>query len=122
MAELTRVCKPGGRILIVTWCHRVLEAGEKTLKADEAALLKDICSAYYLPAWCSIADYARIAESNGLTVRASQTRHGSSVNPPRLSVSCAHRGADGGRWTVASGRRASRPGTGRTRCSRSGAR
>jgi tocopherol O-methyltransferase len=69
IAELTRVCKPGGRILIVTWCHRVLEAGETALKPDEEALLKDICSAYYLPAWCSIADYARIAESNGLTVR-----------------------------------------------------
>ena len=74
IAELTRVCKPGGRILIVTWCHRVLEAGETALKADEAALLKDICSAYYLPAWCSIADYARIAESNGLTVRTQTSR------------------------------------------------
>jgi hypothetical protein len=42
--------------------------------ADEAALLKDICSAYYLPAWCSIADYARIAESNGLTVRTQTSR------------------------------------------------
>lgn len=67
IAELARVCKPGGRILIVTWCHRVLEAGETSLKPDEQALLKDICSAYYLPAWCSVADYARIAEANGLT-------------------------------------------------------
>lgn len=35
IAELARVCKPGGRILIVTWCHRVLEEGETQLKPDE---------------------------------------------------------------------------------------
>eukprot|EP00241_Pyramimonas_parkeae_P004915 CAMPEP_0114247138 /NCGR_PEP_ID=MMETSP0058-20121206/12860_1 /TAXON_ID=36894 /ORGANISM="Pyramimonas parkeae, CCMP726" /LENGTH=345 /DNA_ID=CAMNT_0001360419 /DNA_START=71 /DNA_END=1108 /DNA_ORIENTATION=+ len=67
IAELARVCKPGGRILIVTWCHRVLEEGETQLKPDEQALLKNICSAYYLPAWCSIADYARIATANNLS-------------------------------------------------------
>lgn len=26
--ELIRVAAPGGRIIIVTWCHRDLEAGE----------------------------------------------------------------------------------------------
>ena len=29
-------------------------------------LLDRICDAYYLPAWCSVADYARIAEDAGL--------------------------------------------------------
>jgi tocopherol O-methyltransferase len=28
--ELARVCAPGGQILIVTWCHRVLDASEKS--------------------------------------------------------------------------------------------
>mmetsp|Transcript_35815 Transcript_35815/g.49707 ORF Transcript_35815/g.49707 Transcript_35815/m.49707 type:complete len:356 (+) Transcript_35815:122-1189(+) len=66
VGELARVCKPGGRILIVTWCHRVLKEGETELKPDEQSLLRNICDAYYLPAWCSIADYARIAEETGL--------------------------------------------------------
>ncbi|KAK3241362.1 hypothetical protein CYMTET_48866 [Cymbomonas tetramitiformis] len=66
LGELFRVVAPGGRIIIVTWCHRVLEEGETELKPDEQALLRDICDAYYLPAWCSIADYERIAKDLGL--------------------------------------------------------
>jgi len=66
VGELTRVCAPGGRILVVTWCHRVLKDGETCLPADEQFLLDRICDAYYLPAWCSVADYARIAADAGL--------------------------------------------------------
>jgi threonine dehydrogenase-like Zn-dependent dehydrogenase len=33
--ELVRVCAPGGRIIIVTWCHRVLQEGEQGLRPDE---------------------------------------------------------------------------------------
>eukprot|EP00240_Pyramimonas_obovata_P006094 CAMPEP_0118924248 /NCGR_PEP_ID=MMETSP1169-20130426/2470_1 /TAXON_ID=36882 /ORGANISM="Pyramimonas obovata, Strain CCMP722" /LENGTH=335 /DNA_ID=CAMNT_0006865341 /DNA_START=51 /DNA_END=1054 /DNA_ORIENTATION=+ len=66
LKELTRVCKPGGKILIVTWCHRTLEEGEAALRPDEQTLLDNICDAYYLPAWCSIADYKSIASSLGL--------------------------------------------------------
>jgi tocopherol O-methyltransferase len=66
ISELERVCKPGGRILVVTWCHRVLEAGEKALRPDEQTLLDNICDAYYLPAWCSVADYATIADGLAL--------------------------------------------------------
>ena len=54
--ELTRVCAPGGRVLVVTWCHRVLRDGEAALPADEQFLLDRICDAYYLPAWCSAGD------------------------------------------------------------------
>ncbi|KAK9804585.1 hypothetical protein WJX73_003010 [Symbiochloris irregularis] len=67
VGELARVCAPGGRVIIVTWCHRNLEAGEVDLKPDEQALLDRICKAYYLPAWCSIADYQRICQRKGLT-------------------------------------------------------
>ena len=63
--ELARVCAPGGRILIVTWCHRVLEPG-KSLERAEKVLLDRICDAYYLPAWCSIADYEALAKDAGL--------------------------------------------------------
>ena len=58
--ELARVCAPGGRILIVTWCHRILREGEKTLPEDELQLLDRICEGYYLPRWCSVAEYARL--------------------------------------------------------------
>ncbi|DBB04821.1 hypothetical protein WJX82_009792 [Trebouxia sp. C0006] len=64
--ELSRVCKPGGKILIVTWCHRNLQPGESQLKPNEEALLDSICKAYYLPKWCSINDYKKLFEENGL--------------------------------------------------------
>jgi len=35
MGELARVAAPGGRIILVTWCHRDLEPGEKSLKPAE---------------------------------------------------------------------------------------
>lgn len=47
---------PGGAVIVVTWCHRVLGPGE-ALREEETDLLDRICEAYYLPAWCSVADY-----------------------------------------------------------------
>ena len=41
LGELARVAAPGGRIVVVTWCHRVLEPGEAGLKADLLALQDD---------------------------------------------------------------------------------
>lgn len=46
---------------------RVLKPGEAALKPDEVALLDRINEAYYLPDWCSIADYQTLAEGLGLT-------------------------------------------------------
>lgn len=66
VGELCRVAAPGGRVIVVTWCHRVLEPGEPSLKPNERMLLDKICDAYYLPAWCSVADYQRLFEANGL--------------------------------------------------------
>lgn len=63
--ELARVCAPGGTIIVVTWCHRVLQERE-SLKAEEESLLKRICDAYYLPAWCSIKDYEDLMQEQGL--------------------------------------------------------
>ncbi|GAB4821332.1 hypothetical protein N2152v2_008378 [Parachlorella kessleri] len=91
--ELVRVCTPGGRVIVVTWCHsesapfvwldgerrrrrqhslrqgsvcKVLAPDEAELAADEKDLLDRICEAYYLPAWCSVADYERLFREQGL--------------------------------------------------------
>lgn len=61
--ELVRVAAPGGRIIIVTWCHRDLSPSEESLRQEEKDLLNRICNAYYLPAWCSTADYVKLLES-----------------------------------------------------------
>lgn len=66
MGELARVVAPGGRVILVTWCHRDLKPGEKSLKPDEQELLNKICDAYYLPAWCSPSDYVSLAKDLGL--------------------------------------------------------
>ncbi|EFJ47452.1 hypothetical protein VOLCADRAFT_105162 [Volvox carteri f. nagariensis] len=66
VSELVRVCAPGGSVLVVTWCHRVLGPGEEALQPDEQELLQRICEAYYLPAWCSVADYQKLFEEQGL--------------------------------------------------------
>ena len=66
VAELARVCKPGGRIIVVAWCHRDLDAGETSLTQKEERLLRRINRAYYLPRWCSAADYRSLAAEYGL--------------------------------------------------------
>lgn len=47
--ELVRVTTPGGRIIIVTWCHRELAPGETSLQRRELDLLNKINDAYFLP-------------------------------------------------------------------------
>ncbi|KAL1202538.1 Tocopherol O-methyltransferase [Cardamine amara subsp. amara] len=64
--ELVRVAAPGGRIIIVTWCHRNLSQGEETLQPWEQNLLDRICKTFYLPAWCSTDDYVNLLQSHSL--------------------------------------------------------
>ncbi|XP_042430974.1 probable tocopherol O-methyltransferase, chloroplastic isoform X1 [Zingiber officinale] len=66
VSELARVAAPGATIVIVTWCHRDLLPSEANLTPDETSLLNKICNAYYLPSWCSAADYVKIANSLSL--------------------------------------------------------
>ncbi|CAM9811377.1 unnamed protein product [Ectocarpus sp. 6 AP-2014] len=66
VGELARICAPGGRVLVVTWCHRDLEEGETELTPKEEKLLAKINKAYYLPRWCSTADYVKYFEDEGL--------------------------------------------------------
>lgn len=63
--ELMRVVAPGGRIILVTWCHRDLEPGEESLSKKEERLLAKINRAYYLPKWCSVDDYVKLLEKEG---------------------------------------------------------
>lgn len=65
MAELYRVTKPGGRIIVVTWCHREVADGSG-LQHWETRLLKRISDAYYLPAWVPAGQYVRLASELGL--------------------------------------------------------
>ena len=66
VSELARVCKPGGRVIVVAWCHRDLEPGEDALSDKDERLLGRINRAYYLPRWCSAADYVHLAADFGL--------------------------------------------------------
>lgn len=66
VTELARVAAPGATIIIVTWCHRDLGPSEKSLQAWEKEHLKKICNAYYLPEWCSTADYVQLLQGLSL--------------------------------------------------------
>ncbi|GAB2264945.1 Tocopherol O-methyltransferase, chloroplastic [Dionaea muscipula] len=66
VSELARVAAPGATIIIVTWCHRDLSPSEESLRPEEKKLLSKICDAYYLPAWCSTADYVQLLHSLSL--------------------------------------------------------
>jgi tocopherol O-methyltransferase len=65
VSELFRVATPGGRIIIVTWCHRDLESDEVSLTKKEEKLLRAINRCYYLPRWCSVQDYVSLLENQG---------------------------------------------------------
>ena len=67
VSELFRVATPGGRIIIVTWCHRDLQPNETSLTPSELRLLRRINRAYYLPQWCSVQDYVDILSEVGAT-------------------------------------------------------
>ncbi|GAU17665.1 hypothetical protein TSUD_07260 [Trifolium subterraneum] len=66
VGELARVAAPGGTIIIVTWCHRDLRPDEESLQPWEEKLLKKICDSFYLPAWCSTAEYVKLLETMSL--------------------------------------------------------
>ncbi len=63
LAECTRVLAPGGKLVIVTWCHR---SGPPVLSASEERHLSWICRSYFLPAWVPPERYATLGEQLGL--------------------------------------------------------
>ena len=66
VGELFRITAPGGRIIIVTWCHRELKEGEASLTDKETRLLNRINDAYYLPDWVPPSHYHGLARELGL--------------------------------------------------------
>lgn len=61
MQECSRVLKPGGTLLMVTWCHRPIE--QHPLTADEQKHLQEIYRVYCLPYVISLPEYEQIARS-----------------------------------------------------------
>ncbi|MEO1186898.1 MAG: methyltransferase domain-containing protein [Cyanobacteria bacterium J06636_27] len=59
LQECYRVLKPGGKLILVTWCHR--STNESTLTADEKKHLEQIYEVYCLPYVISLPEYEEIA-------------------------------------------------------------
>ena len=59
-----QLLKPGGRVLMATWCHR---PEPPDLRPSEQYTLKKICELYHLPPLVSIPELQAAAERAGLT-------------------------------------------------------
>ncbi|NEQ99203.1 MAG: methyltransferase domain-containing protein [Cyanothece sp. SIO2G6] len=69
LRECYRVLKPGGHLMMATWCHRSTDppaiAQSQPLTPDEQALLQSIYQIYHLPYIISLPEYEAIAQSLG---------------------------------------------------------
>ncbi|MGB2926408.1 MAG: methyltransferase domain-containing protein [Limnothrix sp.] len=66
LQECTRVLKPGGKLLMATWCHRPTNSVAGSLTKQEQKHLEDLYRVYCLPYVISLPDYAAIATECGL--------------------------------------------------------
>ncbi|ANV84594.1 delta(24)-sterol C-methyltransferase [Picosynechococcus sp. PCC 7003] len=66
LQECTRVLKPGGKLLMATWCHRPTDSVAGTLTPAEQKHLEDLYRVYCLPYVISLPDYQAIATECGL--------------------------------------------------------
>lgn len=67
LQEMCRVLKPGGQLLMATWCHRPTQPPEGELRLDEQLHLQAIYQVYCLPHVIALPDYAAIAQTLPLT-------------------------------------------------------
>ncbi len=61
LQECYRVLKPGGTLILATWCHRPLEGNAGQLTDDERKQLAEIYRVYALPFVISLPEYEAIA-------------------------------------------------------------
>lgn len=61
LAECYRVLKPGGKMILATWCHRETNSVAGELTIGEIAHLKEIYRVYCLPYVISLSQYRAIA-------------------------------------------------------------
>ena len=61
LRECHRVLKPGGTLMLATWCHRPTDNGAAPLTAREQQHLADIYRVYHLPYVISLPEYEAIA-------------------------------------------------------------
>lgn len=66
LQECYRVLKPGGRLIIATWCHRPTDTVTGPLTTDEQAHLAKIYRVYCLPSVISLPEYEVIATNLSL--------------------------------------------------------
>jgi tocopherol O-methyltransferase len=59
--ECYRVLKPGGKMILATWCHRETSSWAGELTPNEIAHLKEIYRVYCLPYVISLSEYRAIA-------------------------------------------------------------
>ena len=67
LRECSRVLKPGGTLIVATWCHRPCQSPQSPLSLKEQKLLERLYQVYYLPYILALPDYAAIAGTLPLT-------------------------------------------------------
>ncbi|AFZ43592.1 Methyltransferase type 11 [Halothece sp. PCC 7418] len=65
LQEAYRVLKPGGKLLMATWCHRPTDSLAGELTTDEKQHLAEIYRVYCLPYVISLPEYRAIAQEVG---------------------------------------------------------
>jgi len=65
--ECDRLLKPGGRLLMATWCHRSTDSLAGSLTESEQQHLQWLYQVYHLPYVLSVPEYAQLAQQAGLT-------------------------------------------------------
>ncbi|NEQ42564.1 MAG: methyltransferase domain-containing protein [Leptolyngbya sp. SIOISBB] len=63
--ESYRLLKPGGRLLMATWCHRPTNSLAGPLTESEQTHLNWLYQLYHLPYVLSVPDYAHLAQQSG---------------------------------------------------------